>query len=230
MTVAVALVVASVVGAVLVVDRSTRRSRRRIHDELGLSAPVPGGGDGSAVGDAEVLDALSRSLRSGDSVLGALQRCADGVPRSGGGQRSGGLADELVPMVAAVHAGRPLGVELQQRIGLAPERQRPALRLLHVALQQGGATASALSDAAAAVRVEDELRADAIVQSSQAMASAVVVATLPIGFLALSTVTAPMIPAFLFGEPVGWVILTVGLGLDAVGFLWMRRMVGGVLR
>lgn len=207
-------------AAIVLVDRSHRHSLRRIDAVVVDPTSVPV--SRAPMGDAEVLETLSRSLRAGDSVVGAIERVADPA--------GGGLAAELSPIAVAVQAGRPLGPELRHRIGIAAETERAPLRLLHVALSQGGSTASALADAAAAVREEDELRSDAVVQSTQAMASAAVVAALPVGFLGLSTLTAPMIPAFLFGEPLGWAILSIGLTLDGVGFWWMRRMVDGVLR
>jgi Flp pilus assembly protein TadB len=34
--------------------------------------------------------------------------------------------------------------------------------------------------------------------------------------------------AWLLGTPVGWVLLALGIALEVVGLLWVRRLVAGV--
>ena len=46
----------------------------------------------------------------------------------------------------------------------------------------------------------------------------------PVAFCALATATDPRTATFLFRTPAGLVLLASGLGLDALGALWMNRI------
>jgi Flp pilus assembly protein TadB len=64
--------------------------------------------------------------------------------------------------------------------------------------------------------------------TAQATASGAVLAGLPVAFIALlSGVGGGGLGAF-YRTATGAVLLLVGLGLDALGFLWMRRIVRAV--
>ena len=62
-------------------------------------------------------------------------------------------------------------------------------------------------------------------QSVQARLSAVVIALLPVGFTAWCITTDPRAASFLLGSAAGWLCLTAGLALLAVGAWWMARIV-----
>jgi tight adherence protein C len=61
--------------------------------------------------------------------------------------------------------------------------------------------------------------------SAQARASAVVIGIAPVAFLLVVAVADPTAIGFLVGSPAGLMCLGSGLGLDALGALWMRRIV-----
>ena len=47
-------------------------------------------------------------------------------------------------------------------------------------------------------------------------------------FLAVFGLTDPGSLGVLVTSPLGWVCLLAGIGLDGIGFWWMRRLVGTV--
>ena len=51
------------------------------------------------------------------------------------------------------------------------------------------------------------------------------IAALPVGFLLLSAGVGDHAMGFLFTTRLGLAILVVGLGLDGIGALWMHRIV-----
>ena len=54
------------------------------------------------------------------------------------------------------------------------------------------------------------------------------VAAAPVAFLAVFGLTDPGSLGVLVTSPLGWVCLLAGIGLDGIGFWWMRRLVGTV--
>ncbi|MCE2807319.1 MAG: hypothetical protein LW869_02570 [Actinobacteria bacterium] len=62
--------------------------------------------------------------------------------------------------------------------------------------------------------------------SSQARASAVVLVVAPVVFAAAASMVDGRILDLLLGEPIGWACLGLGLGLDALGAVWMTRLIG----
>jgi len=62
--------------------------------------------------------------------------------------------------------------------------------------------------------------------SSQAKASAAVLVVAPIVFAGLAGLADPRVARTLLGEPLGWACLAGGVLLDAVGAVWMSRLVG----
>ncbi|MEM9711140.1 MAG: type II secretion system F family protein [Actinomycetota bacterium] len=229
----VALVVVLVVGGSVLLDAGRRGALTRLAGSPGaVSGPGPKRvvvdlldrvgwpSRRTTADDAATVESVARSLRSGASVHGALEEAA---------RREGDLAHRLRVVVAAASAGRPVDVELERAAASSPGEVAPALRLLAVALHAGGESADAVARSAAVVRAEQAIRADAKVQTTQARASAAVISALPVLFVVLSTLTAPTVPSFLFGRPLGRVVLAAGLGLAVLGWWWMRWLTRRVL-
>ncbi|MBM3659686.1 MAG: hypothetical protein FJW95_09310, partial [Actinobacteria bacterium] len=96
---------------------------------------------------------------------------------------------------------------------------------LAVATTTGGGAADALEGLARSLRDQHGARAEAAALSSQARMSAVVVGAAPFAYLAFSAAVDPGAARVLVATPVGRVCLALGIGLDAIGALWMRRIV-----
>lgn len=185
--------------------RGRRRELRRIDDGL-----------------PELLDGIARALRSGASLPQAF---AEGCTR----------ADDVV-RASLVDAGRAL--ELGSGLAGALERwamryPTPSVRLtvaaLTLGLEAGGTTAQAVDAVASRVRDRLLLAREVAASTAQARASvAVLVAAPPFAAVVLGGVDQRSV-GFLVGSPAGWLLLTVALALDGVGWWWMRSLIERVV-
>jgi tight adherence protein B len=164
----------------------------------------------------ELLDQVAADLRSGGTVAGALDRFADGSGR-------------LAPDVATIRSRTRLGLDLVDALNRwATERPNPGFAdvagALAIAATTGGRAATALTGLAASLRDRLACAADARALSAQSRASAVVVGAAPIAYLVFAAIVDPQSVSVLVGTTVGRVCLAVGLTLDAIAGLWMRRL------
>ena len=102
---------------------------------------------------------------------------------------------------------------------------RAAAGALAVAASQGGRAAEAIDGLASSLRHRLDALAEARALSTQARMSAVVVGAAPIGYLAFASLVDPRSVSVLVGTGVGRTCLVVGLGLEGLAALWIRRIV-----
>ena len=177
-----------------------RRARRRVGSTL------PG-----------ALDEIARSLRSGASLVQAIDDAARATP--------GAIGDDLYAVVAAQRSGVPLAAALARW-----REQRPlaGVRLtasaLELGLTAGGTHARAVDGVAATLRDNLAIGAEVRAQAAQAQASALVIGLAPLGFTALACLADHRTATFLFQTPAGLACLAIGLALDALGAAWMARI------
>jgi tight adherence protein B len=165
------------------------------------------------------LESVARSLRSGASLRQAVEE-AGGAPTN-----SPPLAAELARAGAEAAHGAGLVAALE---GIAARRPLPGVRLGVAALclgaETGGAQARAVDGVAATVRERLAVAAELRALSSQARISALVIGLAPVGFGGFAAATDPRTSQFLLHTPAGLVLLTAGLALDGLGWLWMQRL------
>ncbi len=99
---------------------------------------------------------------------------------------------------------------------------------LALAATAGGPQARAIDGAAATFRDRRAVAGEVRAQSAQARLSALVIGLLPVAFLLWAAATDRRTAAFLVADPLGVVCLGAGVALEALGALWMRRVVRGV--
>jgi tight adherence protein B len=166
-----------------------------------------------------VLDELAARLRGGSTLPEAL--VSVGAAPDGSGEAVASLA-------AAVRAGQPVAQAIdgwQRRTPGGPAELVAAA--VGLAAHAGGAAARAVDGVAATLRERLDVEAEAVALAAQARLSAFVIAVAPIGFALLAVATDPRTGRFLFGRPLGWLCLVVGVALDAASAAWMRRIVAG---
>ena len=95
---------------------------------------------------------------------------------------------------------------------------------LAIAATAGGSQARALDSVAMTLRQRASLDAELRAQSSQARASAFLIATSPLVFMAIASGLEPRYLGFLLTTPPGLACLGAGLVLDVAGFAWMGRI------
>lgn len=163
------------------------------------------------------LEAVARSLRSGSSLLHAVDDAARAAPSL--------LAADLVAVTAAVRLGADLPSSLD---AWAARRPRPGVRLavaaLALAAETGGASARPVDGVAATLRERYALDREVAALSAQARMSALVIGAAPVAFAAFAAATDPRTSTFLFRTPLGAGCLAAGLALDAAGAWWMHRL------
>lgn len=162
----------------------------------------------------ESLDRVVRQLRTGATLPFAL--------------RSVGEDDPVFARISAeLHQGRSLhdAVTIWRHEDTMPNRQLTATAL-DLASSTGGASARVLDGVAASLRERVALEREVAALSSQSRASAVVLVVAPIAFAAAAALVDHRILNVLVGRPIGWACMGLGLGLDALGAVWMSRLIG----
>jgi tight adherence protein B len=163
------------------------------------------------------VELVAARLRGGHTVATAL---AD----------AGARADVVAADVRAVLQRVELGETLTRALAWwADERRIDAVRAvagsLAVAAETGGAAADALEGLARSLRDQLGARAEAASLSAQARLSALVVGLAPIAYVGFASAVDPTAARSLVSSTTGRACLVLGLGLDALGALWMRRIV-----
>ena len=166
----------------------------------------------------QALELTARALRSGASVLTALDRVATELPETG-----------LRPVVSRVRGGLSLSEALDGWIAGAPDRQTAAA-LLVLGHRSGAAMAASLDAAAASLRQRQALGEEIRALTSQTRASGMVVAAAPAGFAIVVTVVDRDALSALLSTPIGLLSLMLGLVLEGLGLWWMARLCRGVVR
>jgi len=169
----------------------------------------------------EVLASLAAPIRAGGSLPQAFV----------------GAAEEAVPPLREVLARttRDLEAGVPQDEAVARFARRCAVpdavlvgRAMRVARQAGAELARVLDEVAETLKDRERMARELRAATAQARASAVVVAALPVVFLLIMSAGAGDQAKLLFGEPIGWLLLGVGGGLEAAGIFWIRRLTGGI--
>jgi tight adherence protein B len=159
-------------------------------------------------------DDLARLVRSGSSLAAAL--------------RSAAPAPALASIVA------PIGLALDRGDSVAGATRRVvssnasvdlALGVVHACADLGGPAAQPLDRTASTLRARAADLAERQVHSAQARLSAVVLTLLPGAALGLLLTTSQHARAAVLG-PAGAICLGAGAALNAVGWWWMRRIIG----
>lgn len=163
------------------------------------------------------LEHVAAELRGGGTVMGAVDRLA---------ATDGPVAEDL----RRVHVRTLLGLGLRDALeGWPADHDTPGVRAaagaLAVASTLGGRAADAIDGLASSLRHRLDASAEGRALSAQSRLSAVVVGVAPIGYLAFSSLVDPGSVTVLVGTDVGRVCLILGLGLEAVAALWIRRIV-----
>jgi tight adherence protein B len=188
-----------VVGPVALGLGRTRRERRFV-------AGLPG-----------ALEQVAAELRGGGTVAGAVERLAGG---------DGPVADDL----RRVHVRTRLGLGLRDALAGWPREHdaagvHAAAGALAVATTMGGRAADAIDSLASSLRHRLDASAEARALSAQSRLSAIVVGAAPVGYLAFSSLVDPRSVTTLVGTGIGRVCLLLGLGLEGLAALWIRRIV-----
>ena len=190
------------VAGALVALRANRHRRDRL-----IESQLPG-----------FLEAIARGLRTGLQLGPAAVEAASSTPPP--------LHHELATLAAELRQGLRSADVFDRWARRRPDSGTGlAAAAMAFAASAGGARARAIDGVAATLRDRAALELEVRSLTSQARVSAMMIAALPAGFMLLSAGVGDHAAGFLFTTRLGLVILACGLSLDAVGALWMRRIV-----
>ena len=166
------------------------------------------------------LEHIAAHLRGGGTV-------GQGVAALAGGD------GPLAPDLQRVQTRADLGVGLAEALSAWPaerdvEDVRAVAGALAVAETLGGRSAHALDGLAASLRDRLGAAAEARSLSAQARLSALVVGASPLAYLVFSALVDPASVGLLVRTGAGRLCLGVGLLLEVVAVLWMRRILDSV--
>jgi tight adherence protein B len=169
----------------------------------------------------EFVDGVVRSARAGTSLPLAVRDGAEVVGPP--------LLDDVARLERDLALGLPWAVALARwsdHVG----NDDLALFTTACALgaEMGRGTADALEGVATTLADRRSVAAEARSAASQATASAVLLAALPVAFALVLAAVDPRSVVVLVATPTGWACATAAIVLDAVGFWWMRRLIGAV--
>lgn len=169
----------------------------------------------------DLLDHVARDLRSGGTVVGAIERLAR-------------LDSTLGAEAEAIHRRIGLGLGIEESLAswarshqrsLAEAAVRSSAAALHIAVVSGGRGAPSLHGLAVAMRDDARVASEARAQAAQGRMSALLLGMLPLGSLAFSALFDAESTAVLVGTPLGRTCLAAGLAFEVAGLAWMRRVV-----
>jgi tight adherence protein B len=163
------------------------------------------------------LEHVAAALRGGTSVPEAVGAIADG---------GGPLAGDFERLRTRATLGGSVGDALA---AWSDDRDLGSVRAtagaLAIAATVGGPAAGAIDGLAASLRERLGAIAEARSLSAQARLSAIVVGFAPAGYFAFSALVDPSSVGALFATAAGRVCFGLGLVLEALAVVWMRRIV-----
>lgn len=170
---------------------------------------------------AEELPAFLRlvigRLRTGFSLLQSLEMASKEGPML--------LGLEMQRAVAEVNMGTPLEAALER---LAGRLKHPDIDLVVTTLligrEIGGNLSETLAALAETVAQRGRLRRQIHVLTAQPRLSGIIVGLLPFILLAIITVIKPDFTMVLVTRPIGWMITAIGLIMQLLGILFIRRI------
>ena len=202
-------------------------------------AGLPGGIAGGAVGAVAPRSlARRRAARTGAALDRQVGEFADGVASAvrGGLSISQAVtfaAEEAEPplrraasaLLGTIEVGTPLTESLE---GFADSVGTDEARLLALVLgvhhRSGGNVAAALDEIRSTIRHRLDLRRELSALTAQGRISGAILGVLPVAFFLVLSLTSRSELEPVVRSPVGAVLVTTGLALEALAYLWIRRL------
>ena len=188
-----------------VVPRSLDRRRARRRDEL-LESQL-----------ADVVETSAVAVRSGLSIAQALEFAAAEVASP--------MRDFMDDLIAARMVGASLE-EALERFGsaLGTDEGRLFVLILSIHFRSGGNLAAPLEEVASTIQHRMAVRRELRALTAQGRVSGTILGGLPIGFFLVLSATSRRELTPIYRSPAGIAMLTVGLVLEALAYLWIRRL------
>lgn len=166
----------------------------------------------------EAADLISRALRSGHALAGALQMVGTEMPNP--------IAEEFRAASDEINFGVSMNQALQNLAGRMPSMD---LRFFVIAVliqrESGGNLAEILGNLSAIIRQRLALLNKVRVLSAEGKLSAWILGALPFATALLINIVNPGFMKVLWTDPVGLKLVGGALVLMVLGVLWMRKII-----
>jgi tight adherence protein B len=197
---------AVVVGAVTLAGLRLRARRRRSLEERRREEQL-----------ADVVAAIAAGLRAGLSLTQSLEHARDETPPP--------LHDDLARTIARIDTGVPIGEALAGWAdNVASEDAHLVVGVLELHRRSGGDLPSVLDNLVATLRDRRATHREVRALTAQARLSAVILGMLPIGFFGFLLLTSRHEILEAIATPLGEAAVAIGLGLEGLASLWIRRL------
>ena len=167
---------------------------------------------------SDAIDVIVRGIKSGLPVHDALKVIGRESPEPLGG--------EFIRLVENIGMGMTVEQALEKMYERSPT---PELRFFTIVLsiqsKTGGNLAEALGNLSQVLRARKLMREKIKALSSEAVASAFIIGSLPPGVMALIMFTAPDYMSKMFTDPRGNTMLIISGAVMAMGIFVMRKMI-----
>lgn len=169
-----------------------------------------------------LLHDIARRLRAGYSAPLAFAEVLGQLSPDQPGYHGAALLARGEPLHVVVRKWR---TDLGGRVG--PTVLDELVGVVTLADMTGGLRPSAVEVLADLATERQALAQEVGAQASQAKASAVVMTIAPLIFSAQMVLTDPGASRLLLRTSLGWCLIGIGVTLDALAWLWIRRLTGG---
>jgi tight adherence protein B len=166
---------------------------------------------------ADMARALAAGLRAGQSLNQALGSMTAETPEP--------LGAELRRLTSAIELGTPLGEALETWSSASgSEDVRLLAGVLRLHRRSGGDLPQVLDGVASTLRDRCSAAREVRALTAQARLSGAILGALPVGFFAFLWVTSRRDIEGALRSPAGLGAIVLGLLMEAVAFLWIRRL------
>ncbi len=167
---------------------------------------------------ADALMVLANSLRSGFSLLQAMEMVSQEMPNPISGEFQLALREMTYGTsteTALIHLSERVGSDVLDLLVTAMLIQR----------QAGGNLAEVLLNIHATIQDRLRIQQEIKTLTAQGRMSGYIIAALPFGIAAVLSVFNPSYLAVLFTNPIGWTMLAAGLFSQFIGFIMIRKII-----
>jgi len=163
------------------------------------------------------LQVMSTSLRAGFGILESIQAVSREMDQP--------IAGEFGRVIDEARVGGALELALERMVGRIDSNDlRIVARAIQIHRQVGGDLSSILEGVARTIREREELRGHILALTAQQRLGGLIVGLLPLYVVGFFLVADPGFIAPLWNEPVGRVLLLIGVSMESLAFLVMRRI------
>ncbi|MBV8437579.1 MAG: type II secretion system F family protein [Silvibacterium sp.] len=169
----------------------------------------------------EAIDMMARALRAGHAMTGAIEMVGDSGPPA--------TASEFAEVFRQQNFGLPLREAFLQLLERVPSADlRVLITAIVVQRETGGNLVEVMDRTVFMIRERQRIQGEIRIQTAQGRLTGWILSLMPIALMGILNILDPGYSKILFTDPLGRMLIYVGLGLIVIGSLIIRQIVNGV--